>query len=351
MKGKLRLSERKNEILDSFIEYLDVNERKSPATIRSYVEDMKQFIAWLNDKKITQRVINEYLDYLETAKLKTVRNKIVKRSGKTEVKISKGTYSIATVNRKLSSISKYFTFKEIPLKVPKLKAQSINKLKEVMTLKDYKKLEKAARTRGAVNHRTLMILKLLVNTGFRVSELLSIERNQVSFLLKKTVPQSLIIQVKGKGNKYREVVINHYALKAIKQYLRFGDYTDKTIETGYLFVGKKGRMTRQGVHSILKRLAESSGVEEDVVYPHNFRHLTAVCLSQVGIPLETVAQILGHEIKTTTEIYTSRGASEIRGIMDKLGKYIESGGKLDEEKNLKKLSKDELINLLLGTKS
>ena len=175
MIGKLKLNERENEMLYSFIEYLDVEERRRPSTIKSYVEDLKQFIAWLNDKEITQKIINEYLDYLETAKLKTERNKIVKRSGKIEVKISKVTYSIATVNRKLSSISKYLTFREIPLKVPKLKAQSINRLKEIMTLKDYKKLEKAARTRGAVDHRSLMILKLLVNTGFRVSELLSIK--------------------------------------------------------------------------------------------------------------------------------------------------------------------------------
>jgi len=350
MNSKIKMSEAENELLKPFIDYLEVEERRTLSTIRSYIEDLKQFFTWLDAKEIDQKVINNYLDYLETAKLKEVRNKITRRTGKTEIKISKAPYSIATVNRKLSSLSKYLQFIGLNCKVPKLKAQSINRLKEVMTIEDYKVIEKVAKTRGAVDHRALMILKLLVNTGLRVSELLSITRSQVNFLIKKAVPESLTIQVKGKGNKYREVVINQYALKSIKQYLRFGAYTDKTIETGYLFVGKKGRMTRQGVHNILKNLAKNSGIEEEIIYPHNFRHLTAVCLSQIGVPLETVAQILGHEIKTTTEIYTFRGAKEIREMMNKLGKYIENGGKLDEAKDLKKLSKDDLVKMLLEAK-
>ena len=351
MSIKIKMNEIENELFKPFINHLEIEERRSQTTIRSYIEDLKQFIGWLDDQKINQKSINEYIDYLENTNIKEVKNKITKRNGKTEIKISRAPYSIATVNRKLSSLSKYLNFIRLNYKVPKLKSQSMNKLKEVMTIEDYKNLEKEAKKRGAVDHRALMILKMLVNTGLRVSELLSITRNQVSFLIKKAVPKSLTIQIKGKGRKYREVVINHYALKSIKQYLRFGEYKENTIKTGYLFVGKKGRMTRQGIHTILKKLAENSDVVEELVYPHNFRHLTAVCLSQLGTPIETVAQVLGHEIKTTTEIYTFRGAKEIRELMNKLGKYIENDGKIDEFKSLKKLSKDDLIRMLLESKS
>ena len=188
----------------------------------------------------------------------------------------------------------------------------------------------------------------------------------------------MTVNVKGKGSKWRPVIINQEALKSIKQYLRFGEYLDRTQTYNKLFVGYKGEMTRAGVFAILKKLATEIGENDpkcpqvtgrtertikkqeaikeawlktnytNKIYPHSMRHLTAKCLQDLGIDVDTIAQILGHKAEKVTNIYTRRSKEEMASILNDLGEYLKTGKK--PGKALENMTKEELLKLLLEKK-
>ena len=75
-------------------------------------------------------------------------------------------------------------------------------------------------------------------------------------------------------------------------------------------------MSARGISLGLKRLAKKYGVNQDVVYPHSFRHRFAKNFIEKNPDIALLADLMGHENIETTRIYLRRTASEQRAAID-----------------------------------
>ena len=105
--------------------------------------------------------------------------------------------------------------------------------------------------------------------------------------------------VHGKGNKDRMVYMDDVAGMMVSEYLE-----SRTDDNPALFVGKgQKRLKPGGVRCMLKLLAEKANVEH--VHPHKFRRTLATNLARHGMPIQEVANVLGHEKLDTTMKYVN----------------------------------------------
>ncbi len=165
---------------------------------------------------------------------------------------------------------------------------------------EYSELEVEKIRSAAMNPRETLIIELLLSTGCRVSEL-------VSLSFKDYNEENDSITVIGKGNKQRVLYLNAKAKMALKNYL-----LEVPHEVGPIFYGKyKGRqMTVAGVQKIVKRLGNRAGVTN--VHPHRFRRTAATLARRHGMPTELVMNFLGHESIDTTLKYSMIGDEELK---------------------------------------
>lgn len=150
--------------------------------------------------------------------------------------------------------------------------------------------------------RNRAMLEVLYSSGLRVSELVTLQLNNLHF-------DAGLLRVVGKGNKERLVPIGREAIKFVRIYIEQvrGRTPHKPPQKGhesYVFLNRNGRgMTRVMVFTIIRNLANAIGLKKSIS-PHTFRHSFATHLIEGGADLRAVQEMLGHESITTTEIYT-----------------------------------------------
>lgn len=146
------------------------------------------------------------------------------------------------------------------------------------------------------NCRTLKekaLVELFFATGCRVAEVANMKISDIDFR-EKTV------KIFGKGNKHRTGFISVRAEFAIIDYLK-----SRADSSPYLFVSDRApheQMSNAGIQKIIRQLAERTGIEKKITC-HTFRRTTATILSERGMSVEMIQQILGHEQISTTMIY------------------------------------------------
>jgi len=164
------------------------------------------------------------------------------------------------------------------------------------------------RARGAAAVRDAAMLELLYATGLRVSELVTLDLNQVDL-------ESRVVLARGKGSKERLVPLGAVAAKAVRRYLagaRAALLRGRSSRD--LFVTPRGgRMTRQGFWKLLRGYARAAGIARPVS-PHKLRHSFATHLLEGGADLRAVQAMLGHADVSTTEIYTHVDRSRAQAL-------------------------------------
>ena len=136
------------------------------------------------------------------------------------------------------------------------------------------------------------VVTLLLNTGLRVDELVTLAWQRVNLQ-----PRSGWIDVVGKGDKHRRLPLNaeaRIALEAIQP-----TPPDNAVDA--VFRGKRGPYTARGIEYLVAELGRRANVPN--VHPHRFRHDTARRLVE-SVDLPTVAAWLGHERLDTVRVYS-----------------------------------------------
>jgi integrase/recombinase XerD len=183
------------------------------------------------------------------------------------------------------------------------------RLPQLVSREEVERLLAAPRhVRGAVGFRDRAMLELLYATGLRVSELVTLEVNQVDL-------ESRVLLARGKGNKERLVPIGAPAAASLKAWVTGPrDQVLRGRRSRDLFVTPRGRrMTRQGFWKLLGRYARAAGIARRIS-PHKLRHSFATHLLEGGADLRAVQSMLGHADVTTTEIYTHVDRSHARKL-------------------------------------
>ncbi|WP_430618504.1 hypothetical protein IGI78_000797 [Enterococcus sp. DIV1767] len=174
------------------------------------------------------------------------------------------------------------------IKVPERRKQEFSEL-------EVEKLRSAAS-----NAKETLIIELLLSTGCRVSEVVSLNFSDYD-------QENDSIEVIGKGNKQRTLYFNAKAKLALNHYLKEVPHI-----TGPLFYGQTigKEMTTAGIQKLVKRLGERAGVLN--VHPHRFRRTAATLARRHGMPIELVSRFLGHENIETTMAYSMINDDEVK---------------------------------------
>jgi integrase/recombinase XerD len=262
---------------------------KSENTVSAYISDLKKLSEYFNKdfEEVTEEDIQKYINDLLNLKIK-----------------------IKTINRKLVTIRKFIEFLNrnefnIQIQIKLIKVQEYEYLQEVLEYKDFERLVRAAE--NAKDNRAVAIFYCLYYTGLRISEMLNLNVSDLN---------DEIINIKGKGSKYRKLSIRDKLREYLKEYIS----ERKHQETDKLFINKiqNTPMTRQTVHNIIKWYAGKSKIKKKTAHAHNFRHLFALRLIESGAPIQDVQILLGHTNINTTTIYTKKTQKEIFNRLDKI---------------------------------
>jgi integrase/recombinase XerD len=165
--------------------------------------------------------------------------------------------------------------------------------------------------RTPAGRRDRAMLELLYATGLRVSELVSLQLNDLDL-------EARLLVARGKGSKERLVPVGAPAGEAVRDWLAGPrEALLRGRRSRDLFVTGRGRrMTRHGFARLLLRHARSAGLRRGVS-PHALRHSFATHLLEGGADLRAVQAMLGHADVATTQIYTHVERSHARRAYDR----------------------------------
>ena len=161
--------------------------------------------------------------------------------------------------------------------------------------------------------RDRALLELLYAAGLRISEAIGLDREDLSV-------DGAFVRVIGKGDKERLVPVGDVALDWLGRWMTgprsilLARTHVEPIRGGPLFLGDRGgRLARQQAWFAVKRAATAAGLT-DRVSPHTLRHSFATHLLEGGADLRIVQEVLGHASISTTQLYTHLTGERIRDV-------------------------------------
>lgn len=195
------------------------------------------------------------------------------------------------------------------LKSLNLKRNKDKKIPNVLSVDECKILLKSTlNSKDKNNIRDYTILTLFLNTGIRLSELISIDINKIDFIDKKII-------VFGKGKKERTIYLTNSSIDSLKKYLKVRG-EEKHQEKALFISNKNNRMSSCTVENVLKKRLQEANINFEKYSIHSLRHTFATFLSKDGVDLKIIQTILGHSNIDTTKIYTKIFDKEVKNIMN-----------------------------------
>ncbi|MFO7446510.1 MAG: tyrosine-type recombinase/integrase [Ignavibacteriaceae bacterium] len=298
------------EVSSKYLEELKNIKRYSENTIKSYSEDLNDFLTFCNNNskietdQITGRFIKSYLMDLSDRKIQVksgVKN-LEKKSISRKLASLRGLFKYAFSQGIISSNpTAYLTNPKISRKLPEITT-------EKMILKIYGLAEEDAKLNPETSDKLIKaVFELLYGCALRVSELCSLNIGDIDLREK-------ILRVKGKGNKTRIVPVGDKSVTVIKDYLSARN--DYLSSEALLTDKKKERLYPRYIYRIVnKYLSKVTDIKKKS--PHILRHSAATHMLDAGADLRAVKDILGHENLSTTQIYTHVSIERLKSAYKK----------------------------------
>lgn len=285
------------ELLTAFQTFLRDDE-KSPHTIAAYLTDVRGFLACVaagGDPaqalgRLTRRDVVIYKDWLAAE------------------------YEVSTRNRKLVALDRFLEFVRasqivavppVPIKFFEEHQRHINRyIAEAEVGRFVREAEQQEAWRDAA------LFAGLFYSGARVSELLQIRTSQAT---------QMIVRIVGKRGTERNLYLSNEELRRTWQrYLEAKQQEPpRRKPCPYFFSGRRGRLTRQTVGTLIKEYAGRirPRLKAEKAHPHAFRHGCGMWLKRRGHTIDQVADILGHKSLDTTRIYFRDTEAELLRMM------------------------------------
>jgi integrase/recombinase XerC len=305
-----------------FLIYLRAVRNASPHTIRSYDNDLGQFLKFLSPpdaampppQDVTHLMIREFMAHLHDLKLQK-----------------------SSIARKLAAIRSFFKFAvreglvarnparmvatpKLPKRIPAvLSAEDLNAFLDNIVAGPARGAGRGRRSSASDGSRLMVkrdraILEMLYASGLRVSELTGLNLGDVD-------RKELMLRVRGKGNKERIVPYGGKAEEALEAYEPVRqEILRKAAGRGdrqAVFLNHLGtRLTQRSVARLVKKYARLANVNWDL-HPHSLRHAFATHLLADGADLRAIQELLGHSSLSTTQRYTHVTIRQLLEVYDK----------------------------------
>jgi integrase/recombinase XerD len=178
---------------------------------------------------------------------------------------------------------------QVRIKLKLTKPKRERRLPEILSLAELKKFFKTVQKCGDIQHE--LMLKLLLYTAVRVSELVNIRVSDVDLDACK------IFIKHGKGNKDRYILFPSSFRLALKTYLNVRS------DNAYLFESRLNQpYTTRRIQQIVRQYTDQAGLLR-TVHPHLLRHQMLTFLTNQGISDAKIQLLSGHENRKSLELY------------------------------------------------
>ena len=284
--------------VEQFLIWLTIERGRSPRTVASYSADLRSYEESLEERGIslaqaTPADVDRHLDRLRARGL----------SGAT---IARARSSVRGLHR--------FMFDEgLAAHDPAARAAEApipRRLPKALNQDDVIELLDGVNGDDALSRRDRAILELLYGTGARVSEITSLDLDDLAF-------DDGLLRVLGKGDKERLVPIGRAAQASLSRWLEPPGRPSVIASTSRgdaraLFLNQRGgRISRQGVDLLVSTRAARAGIPGRVS-PHVLRHSCATHMLERGADVRVVQELLGHASVATTQLYTKVTTEHLR---------------------------------------
>lgn len=288
--------------LQEYLHSCQFQKRLDTKTIKAYRIDLNQFINESHAQKSTdlnQHTLEKYIEYLnQTYKPKTVKRKIASLKA-----FCHYLYYRDYINQDPFA-KMQLKFRE-PITLPKIiPLHTIEVLLQTM-YHDCKFAKTDYQRKNAA--RDVAVIELLFATGMRISELCSLEKQDVNLM-------DQVILIHGKGSKERRIHIgNADVINTLNTYIATFQSVPKRCTS--FFITQKGYpFSDQAIRKMIKKYSDSAGIDLHIT-PHMFRHTFATSLLEADVDIRYIQEMLGHSSINITEIYTHVATAKQRDIL------------------------------------
>lgn len=292
---------------------------KSENTLLSYYRDLKIFFDYKkNDNTLSCLKINEIKSYHINMYYSFL--------------VSKKENSATSIHRKKYVLNLFFEYlveqgilQDIPMpkeSVIKSKSKGKERIPTFLYISEINKINEQIKILFEKDDfllsRNFFMVNLILVTGLRVSELVSINKSHIYEMKEKD-----LLKIIGKGNKERVIPFNFESfieniddkeglvdLYLSKRALMFPD------ENAFFISNRGNRLTTRYVQTLVKKVSSMAGIQKNIT-PHKLRHTFATHLLKNGANLRQVQEILGHSNVSTTQIYTHSDFQDLKDAMEK----------------------------------
>lgn len=259
------------QVVMNFKQWL-IEDGKADATVRSYVNDVRKFNEYLNEREVAKEEwINRFYftSYIKHLKAKEV--------------------AVNTINKKITSLKVYndwlfrtLLVKDVYISIKRDKVKVANGSEDEVSVLNEEEVERFLFHMEKESQRKRVMGYILLYTGLRVSELVNVRLEDIDNL-------TGTLKVIGKGGKVREVPLRSDVKEVIQQYIK-GERAEGVFSNSrYLLISQRAEQLHRD--TVRKWLDEVGKHLQFHIHPHMLRHTFCTRLLKNGVELATVAKL------------------------------------------------------------
>ncbi len=288
--------------VDDFLLSLRVERGRSSNTLKAYANDLRAYVAWLDERgltigEVTEPIVADYVNELRS-------------SGRALSSVKRTLAAIRGLHRFLAEETEGVPDPTVNVEVPK----SPKGLPKALTEAEIQLLLDSVQGTDPLSRRDRAILEVLYGTGLRIGELSGSSLSDLDL-------DAGLLRVFGKGSKERIVPLGRYASLALIDWL--GSEGRPKLEperwarrddADAIFLNQRGgRLQRQGAWLVVRKAADEVGLGARLT-PHVLRHSYATHMLDHGADIRTVQELLGHASIATTQVYTKVSGERLQSV-------------------------------------
>lgn len=282
--------------LASYLQWLTIEKGRSRATIEAYQRDVTRLLDWLGPRGID-------LNSLVESDLEAFTNELRSR-GLSESSVAR---SVASMRGWLRFLAGEGVIEADPGE--RLHASTRSRsLPKPLGEDEVARLLDSISVESPLGLRDLALLELLYGTGARVSEVVTLNLEDLDF-------DEELVRLMGKGSKQRLVPMGSSLARALKSYLstRGRSQLLGARRNNRVFLNARGgSISRQGIDLIIDKRALDARIDRSRISAHVFRHSCATHMLAHGADIRIVQELLGHASIATTQIYTAVAITSLK---------------------------------------
>lgn len=282
------------QYLQDYISFLKIEKGLSQNTVSVYENNLKEFRDFLGRSKFSIRAI-------------------------TRESVKSFLFSLAEKNKpitrrlKQTSLRNYFGYLEgedlisnNPTKNLPMPRVEINEPKYLQEREIRKLLQAVKSDRTKYRKRNELIIKILVETGIRLSELTGLDVGHIN-------SKEKIIQVRRKGNIEQTLPINPKLNSLLKGYIKNKEPNEPLLISSF-----RKRITNRRVSLLVQGYIKKAGIQKSGISVHSLRHSFCVRLLEKGVNIKVIQILAGHRNISATERYLHIAKSQLRKEVRKI---------------------------------